>query len=572
MKKSLFFIPAAALILASCSNEDFEANQQSAYDGPTETRYLSVNVVDNYTGTRAGEDDPVYENGSEAENAVSYVRFYLFGQTGSDYKNTSVNCTAEEVTNTQTPNVEKVLHSVIVFEAPEGSTEPIQIVAVVNPPTGLADAYDTPAELQAKVADYGVATAGNFIMSNSVFKDNDGNEHIAYQISKSYSSREEALLNPVDVYVERVVAKTRVKTSMNKVEGQDYYTLKPANDARVVAESGTAQVDVYNPTTETLEATDVYVKLLGWNVTATAQESRLVKKIQTTNWNSLAWDWNLPNSNRSFWAENPETVESADALKLDNFTAAGTFGFNPTPATGEPLNYTYLQENASWTFDGKNPGKATKLIVAAQLVGADGKGIDLAWWKGTYYKIDGLLQVLANETKVYSLADGKYTPLAASNLVFKTNEDVKGGADRNYFSYAQLNGDLAGTNWYVKNGDGTYTQISGNVTAAVNQILLGLEVAKVWTGGHAYYWVDIAHLGKNGYGDFGVVRNHIYDYDLTMFQGFGIPVLDDDDEIDPETPNDPEYAFIAARLNILSWRIVKHDDQSIGWESNRPTE
>lgn len=594
MKKSLFFIPAALMAFASCSNEDFDVNNGNGYNGETETRYISVNIVDNFSsGTRA-DNTTGYEDGTADENDVTYVRFYLFGPQGGDFENTHVDCTPEVIDKTDAPNVEKVLHSEIVFEAPKGDPEPIKIVAVVNPPAGLADSYATPEDLQAIIGNYNVTTKGNFVLTNSVFVNDKNQEYVGYEIEESYLSREEALLAPVELYVERVVAKARVEVKGMTKTG-NYYNIKASKEASA---DNTIKIKVFDPAKEELVETEVYLNLLGWNVTGTAKETRLVKKVET-NWNSITgltnWNWNHVAYNRSYWAENTPALQSLtsefsnykDALNFGTFTtgdAAADYVKNFS-SDNNKVNYTYLLENAGNT-DGSSAAYATKLIVAAQLVDKDGKGIDLAWWKGSYYGKADLLQVLATESRVYTLKDGNYTPLTAADLTYKTATVVNGDSytGKRYFSYAQLKNTLTG-DWYTKDGTGKYNKIEGNVNTAVDNILKNLDVVKVWSNGYTYYWTDITHLGSKpaadskNYGYTGIVRNHIYDFELSAFVGLGIPVLnpgdptnpdnptpDPDDTIYPEDPDDPEYAFIAARINILSWRFVRHNDTQLGWD------
>ena len=586
MKKSLFFIPAALLAFASCSNEDFDGNTNNGYQGETETRYLSVNIVDNNGGGTRADNTTGYEDGTADENDVTYVRFYLFGPQGGDFENTHVDCTPESIDKTDAPNVEKVLHSEIVFEAPKGDSEPIKIVAVVNPPAGLADFYDTPEDLQTVIGNYNVSTKedtqGKFVLTNSVFVNDNRQEYVGYEIEETYLSREEALLAPVELYVERVVAKARVEVKGMAKTG-DYYNIRASKEASA---DNTIKINVFDPEKEELVETEVYLNLLGWNVTGTAKETRLVKKVET-NWNSVTgltnWNWNHVAYNRSYWAENTPTLQNLTS-EFSNYKDALNFG---TLTTGDAaadyvknfssdnnkVNYTYLLENAG-NEDGTSAAYATKLIVAAKLVDADGNGIDLAWWKGNYYGKEDLLQVLATESRVYTLNDGNYIPLTAADLTYKTatqvNDDSYTG--KRYFSYAQLKNTLTG-DWYTKDGTGQYNKIeASDVTAYVNGILRGLDVVKVWSDGYTYYWTDITHLGSKpegdakNYGYTGIVRNHIYDYELSAFVGLGIPVLNPGDTIYPEDPEDPEYAFIAARINILSWRFVAHKDTQLGWE------
>lgn len=85
-----------------------------------------------------------------------------------------------------------------------------------------------------------------------------------------------------------------------------------------------------------------------------------------------------------------------------------------------------------------------------------------------------------------------------------------------------------------------------------------MDRALVWNSGMTYYYYEIIHNGVGDNATKGVVRNHIYDTKVTKIAGLGTPVYDPDMSIYPEKP-DPNDHYIAAQINILSWRIVKND-------------
>ena len=85
-----------------------------------------------------------------------------------------------------------------------------------------------------------------------------------------------------------------------------------------------------------------------------------------------------------------------------------------------------------------------------------------------------------------------------------------------------------------------------NVNAA-NGPLTDIEGAAAGSA-NVYNW------GNMRRGDFGVVRNHVYTLNVTEIKGLGTGLRSDDQPIVP--PMDPESYWIAARLNILSWRVV----------------
>ena len=81
---------------------------------------------------------------------------------------------------------------------------------------------------------------------------------------------------------------------------------------------------------------------------------------------------------------------------------------------------------------------------------------------------------------------------------------------------------------------------------------MGKSLAEIRKEGRAYYYTDVAHLGTAK----GIVRNHFYQIDVKTITGFGTPVYDPDSEFVPVVPEDTQ-TYLAARINVLSWRIVK---------------
>ena len=57
---------------------------------------------------------------------------------------------------------------------------------------------------------------------------------------------------------------------------------------------------------------------------------------------------------------------------------------------------------------------------------------------------------------------------------------------------------------------------------------------------------------------YGIVRNHIYDIAINSVSGLGTPVLDPEEVIVPQKPTNDE-TYLGARINILSWRVVKQN-------------
>ena len=111
----------------------------------------------------------------------------------------------------------------------------------------------------------------------------------------------------------------------------------------------------------------------------------------------------------------------------------------------------------------------------------------------------------------------------------------------------------------LKNITGLYRMSGGSYVPAnmadVKNELQAVPV-EIHNGGRTYYYTPIKHLGTKGsIAEYGIVRNHSYQVELGSIKGFGTPVYDPDKEIDPVVPSD-DLTYLAARINVLSWRVV----------------
>ena len=90
-----------------------------------------------------------------------------------------------------------------------------------------------------------------------------------------------------------------------------------------------------------------------------------------------------------------------------------------------------------------------------------------------------------------------------------------------------------------------------------------IQPAVLYTNGETFYYVDIKHLGApTSLGEYGVVRNHIYDVLINTIGGYGSPIyVGTSNLITPQYPETPEEeeSFVAAQINILSWRLVNQE-------------
>lgn len=586
----LFASMIVGLTFVGCSSEDGVTPGDNG-EGLSEPQFLTVNLVTNPTnGSRAGGDqhtgDPnknsTYEEGLDAENAVTKVRFYFFDAEGNaafvkKVGNEMVNylewTNVTEDENNDPTNVEKILTAQLIIESPKGDIKPSQIVAIINPMVD-PNAERTLGTLATVTHDAKTATiSGKFLMSNSTYaKDNVKQMAVSVE-DKIKKTSGEALADPVEIYVERAVAKVRLNSSLTPVTGK-------TNIFKTSTENKTQEVTVGGVKKE------IFVKFLGWNTTAVSNKSRLVKEINPSWPNNLfgsgSTPWNWSDYCRCFWAINANNLsyeygafipdKNADPESENKFQAQAKTKF-------DGKDWVYVNENASpyasdiTTSNGDNASTPTKVIISAQLVDENGNKLEFAEYGSTRTTVDGLKDLFANNCGLYSretLTENgetkyKFTKITPNDLTVKTATQVgetstaDGKPDISklgrYKSYVQLATNEDGK-WYASNAENA----AAITAAAANDILKKLGSAKVWKDGYTYYYFDINHFGNH----IGVVRNHIYDADIKTLAGLGTPVYDPDEIIYPEKPEDTDDSFIAARINILSWRVVK-SDININW-------
>lgn len=587
MKKNRLFLALLAFACTSffaCSSSDDEttdpgvgAETGSDIGDAAGSRFMSVQII-NPAGTRAVTDGG-YEKGTDNENKVNSLRFYFFNEDGSPI---TVNATAgaggdknfvsatPEPVGKNMPNVEKILKATVVINTKQGDNINVKkVVAVANYDiAGLDDAAKSLSDLCAAVGDYskisitnGETTSNpNFLMTSSSYADASGQvTAVDIKPENLCNSAAAAEANPVNIYIERVVAKVKMdlswEESVEKVENVKFGTSTVTAVKMKNAQNEDITVNIDGTTKQ------LYVVFNKWDITGTAPLSYLIKKVgSTTAWDGLFAGWNDPDKFRSYWAENPTGVTNMN-LKHFDYQSIGQ-NFNG--------GYVYCLENAgdAGATDGTKAvydpkatiTNRTQAIIAATLVTLDesnnATAIGLVNWAGQYYtEADAVTRLLdAITTKVYADATAT-TKIAASDVELVTATaahvaDAKSETSPRYYSYLQLTSTAESKKFY---------DASGNEMGKdkVNEILKSLPGAKVWHDGLTYYYTDIEHFGADDTkGKYGVVRNHVYEISINSVVGLGTPVLKTDEVIIPQKPENVD-TYIAAQINILSWRIVK---------------
>ena len=567
MKIFKFFpLACAALMMSACSSDnDIEGGATKPGSDP---QYLAVNIVNvGTTPTRAGE----YENGTEEESKIKKVRFYFFNGDGSPYliKNPNVtgvtgggNVNYLEATpgdDTTTPgtsaNVEKITQTVLVING-EQNAAPAAIMAVVNPETvepatlkdgatmRLSELRSTAVGSKFYNKDASTGKVSDFVMSNSVYI-NAGEDVCSSLVAGHLTTSEKtAMENPVDLYVERVVAK--VTADVDK-------------DAFKVGDGSNWETTKYGTTTAVGKYGDydVYAVIEGWGLAEENGKAEVEKQVDKswTDGTLGIGTWNTYDYHRSFWER--------------------SVAFNTGVDGNRPVNHKYEEFKAKMKDElytlpntpiekvtNLNTNNLTKLLVAATLRYKDAENnwhnAEICRYNGmNFLGIDNLKKHVASTFSQYytSTDNTHYTQLSGSDIDFKDPDATM----VQYRVTPTLAADPEGVTkkYYTKNPGTTsdFTEVNKSTVLAA----IEASKAEVRKDGKAYYFVPIKHLGKAGeLGEYGVVRNHFYKITLTGIKGFGTPVYNPELVIDPTVPT-YDNTYLAARVQVLQWRVVNQN-------------
>lgn len=574
---------AGALMLGACSSsDDLKDGGATANEGKS---YIAVNIKSVGTagaGTRADGDYPqgggIYEDGTENEGAISKVRFFFFNSDGSAYimKNKNVNylelldasvSSAGDAGHLQT--IEGKTTAMLVIEG-ETKTAPAYMVAVVNPQTlskledkayresQLRDEFTDKSFVKITTDGTGNKQYGGFVMSNSVYAENGARVCASSVSGHVEANRDDATNNPVDIYVERVVAKAT--TTVNTDEGWKKIT-SGDDEGKYKIKVGKINIDAEHEK-------DVYAVVQGWGLADENGTAELEKQIDVTsnNWTSaiLGIDpWTSPDYHRCFWSSSvPFTPKGGTNPIVNHKFSDFTTQFGTTPLYTCPNTPTYEEYNTQKINEKPYDNTLTKVLVAAKLVYYDDDNnshpADICKYRGM--QILGAKNVLTQVAKDYSdywTVDkndpNKHILLAPEDLEY-TRTDLAGADPLKSYEVRPVL--KANVKVYKKKSDGSGSFEATDSNDELNALLAQSPV-QVRKEGMTYYYTPIRHLAQNKteMGYYGVVRNHSYRITINTISGFGTPVYNPDEIIVPVIPKDTE-TFLAARINVLSWRVV----------------
>ena len=534
--KELLFGMLACTALAGCSNDNDPVNNE---DNGLSNSYMAVKIADatrSYTRATDGYDEGVGE-----ERKIANADFFFYASDGRFIALVEKTFDGQ---NTSTGNVSDKAQMLVLEKT---QLQPKTLITLVNNPIEASSLRGLSLdEMKAKIAEIGdienYAEDNTFFMTCSSYYDGESVVYGTDVEGKLQATEDAAGKAPVDVYVERVAAKTTVNFKASSVE------------------IGNQIVD---ETPQTLVVT-----LKGWGLNGTNKNSYVVKNLSNVDFTTYGWA-KATTDFRSYWAVDDNYTTGAgkyatiykDLLEKpaqgesysDETINEGTFSLDYISANEATLTTTsaYCLENTSNIL--LETGKAnpyTTVTIIAEVALKGNAAATIYKYQGAYYTETSMKNLALKALADYRKASGdEYIPLEASDISV-----VDAWADTNN----EVKFEVSGTAYF----DNAKTP-AGVEVSVLNAKLAALGNASCFNGGLCYYNVPIKHLGEEktteNNGVYGVVRNHSYVLNVNSINNVGEAVYKPGAPIIPTITPTPEEFYLSTTLNVLSWKTVSQD-------------
>ena len=587
MKKFTMFssVLASALMLtvASCSSSDDITGGNGNAEGSTSYLVINLNSVGNAPASRAAyeQGNGKYDDGEDLENRINKVRFYFYNADGTAYKLQNVtnggdqNWIDRTITTTETGDpsvtVSGKTQAVLVLSG-ESNVSPASMLAVVNPDVGSSQLNGTMvsrwSKMRTELTGKTFHDGNGFVMTNSTYEDGGKDLCTTLLSGRTYSTKDKALANPVDVYVERINAKVKafidpdnanfVKVTTDEtVDGVNfngkYKTKEKVGDLTVTKSDGST------------EEIPVFAYIEAWGVADENDQATYYKQIDVQNWTNatLGFDgtdtpWSSRDYHRCFWSKGVAFGGTPAHLPTNHPFSEYKANLGDALYTLPNTPTNYLGGTTGKAYDNPMNSELTKFLVTARLAYTDASGnilpAEICTYKGQkFLGQENVKKVIADDLGTYykmtTTATGTtYDKIEPTDIEFSTTTEGSSKL-QDYQVVAKLKSSI--TELYRLSG-GDY--VPANMADVKNE--LQAVPVEIHNGGRTYYYTPIKHLGKpKSIAEYGIVRNHSYQVELNSIKGFGTPVYDPTKVIVPVVPSD-DLTYLAARINVLSWRVV----------------
>lgn len=587
MKKFTMFSSVLAsalmLVVASCSSSDDITGGNGNAEGSTSYLVINLNSVGNAPASRAAyeQGNGKYDDGEDLENRINKVRFYFYNADGTAYKlqNTGTNggdqnWIEQEVT-TETGNhsvtVSGKTQAVLVLNG-ESNVSPASMLAVVNPEVGSSQLDENMvsrwSKMRTELTGKTFHDGNGFVMTNSTYEDGGKDLCTTLLSGRTYSTKDKALANPVDVYVERINAKVKAfidPDNANFVKVTTDETLDGVNfNGKYKTKEKVGDLTVTKSDGSTVEI-PVFAYIEAWGVADENDQATYYKQIDVQNWTNatLGFDgtdtpWSSRDYHRCFWSKGVAFGGTPAHLPTNHPFSEYKANLGDALYTLPNTPTNYLGGTTGKAYDNPMNSELTKFLVTARLAYTDASGnilpAEICTYKGQkFLGQENVKKVIADDLGTYykmtTTATGTtYDKIEPTDIEFSTTTEGSSKL-QDYQVVAKLKSSI--TELYRLSG-GDY--VSANMADVKNE--LQAVPVEIHNGGRTYYYTPIKHLGKpKSIAEYGIVRNHSYQVELNSIKGFGTPVYDPDKKIVPVVPSD-DLTYLAARINVLSWRVV----------------
>ena len=535
MKKKNFLVLAlAAFTFAACSNEDIVPGGEDNNDVVNLEGDAWVALSVQSTKTRA-INTPNQENGTPDESTITAVSAVFFtGHTDASVVTRIVKFTDDDITNlpnrTSAFKVPKTSKAVLIIANPQNLNRTIQendTYGTVNKVVTLT----TEAEVTT-----GVAKSGGFVMTNAKGdlepSDTDGSQ----KDLELFSTATAATSSPLTIRIDRVSAKVRVY---------------------VKADSGEELSDVATIDTDGT----------GWYLNVTNKKFYPASKRTKTAMNtwtpydqyglgSYRKDPNFGTGTAiGAWSDSDPSVYAENYFYVSSATKDTDIAWNKVNTTAK-----YCLENTQDEDFNKHAYTTQALLKVSYapttITNADDTKVTLA--NGTdWFNMNGIFYTQASVlTYIEEELTNKYTHKApaeyATDITDAYNEYIE-ALSLTPVTIPAAKDDTKTAEEMAEELKGKFEALAASIATASEggKALKGVEY---YSKGICYYKIMIKHDDSptvmNKLGEFGVVRNSVYDITVNKINNPGYPSIPDPD---PSAPDEEEDRYLSIKIEVNPW-------------------
>ena len=304
----------------------------------------------------------------------------------------------------------------------------------------------------------------------------------------------------VDVYLDRMAA----KVTINK------------------GDQISVQLPAYNSEGVTFE-------LKGMALNGTNRSSYYIKNIADYGFSLNQWTtaWNVADLCRSYWATDPNYMEEGSNLSAYDYRTYKEIAQNHDLTE-------YCTENTSGMQEFNIQNATHVLIVGQYTLQGVRKGANLYLYNGKLMTAQSYKSLVHNKHPYYVLGvGGNHTAL--DNSCYRITRNGMMGTNA---ANVKITLGLEADETVYKVAEGAYVSLTvAQANAELAQEPDGIKYGQ----GKCYYAAPIEHFGREGeVGQYGVVRNHLYQITVTSIKSFGSGIWDPGDDPDDDDPSNPD--------------------------------